>query len=442
MKIKIGKPYIEYTSSNMNEKAVRLCSNIVMENPITGQKEEKVLFFEFEERYASYLCQERSDACVAGLLIAAMENNCDIEYEAPISERLYYQLSTYFIPMVSQYNSRRLGKINLIGKFTNEPIKNAGKVATGCSGGVDSYYTIVKHSKEYMIENYRLTHLVFASCGTLDNDRERIEKYYIRHFSEVKHIADEIGCDIIGCYTNLHEFYKFPYEGFCTFYATIYASVAFALQKLIKIYYESSGDPISEFTLDLDKAHGHDASVFDVFTLGCLCTENISFYNAGVECSRIEKEEFISSSKSAQHNLTVCGRENSGAAKGKYPNCGTCPKCLRTIVQLYVLRKLDYFGNVFDLEDFYRNKYKRIGKMLATNKRSYVGDTLKIAKKNHVKLGIRSYLWKYLCFNPYKIFSHVMNDNLFVRKIYYKLNLDYKIHGYRDAKYEVYKDKI
>lgn len=441
-KLKIKKPYVETLVSHLHGDAVRLCSNVEFVNPNTGQEEIRCLYYEFERKYELYLCSERSDAMVSGLLVTAMENGYDIEFEAPISERLYYQLSTYFIPMLSKYNPERFKQISINGPFSSKAIANEGAVATGCSGGVDSYYTMARHSKENMIEHYRLTHLVFASCGTLDNDKNRIEGYYMKHLPDVKQMADSVGCECIGCFNNLHEFYKFPYKGFCTVFAPIYGSVAFAIQKLLKTYYESSGDPISFFTLNLDKTHGHDGSVFDVFSLSCLCTENLSFYSTGMECSRLEKEAYISSYAPASGNLTVCGIEASGAVLGKQVNCSKCSKCLRTMVQLYTLGTLDNFSEVFDLSDFYAHKNQRIGKMLATNKRSYVNDTLKCAKKNHIKIGLKVQLWRFLVYAPYGFLTKVLRKNIFVRKMYYKYNIDIKVNGYRNAAYDVYKDKL
>lgn len=441
-KIIINTPYVARSKSEMNEQGVKLCSDIICRNPNSGIDETRTLYYEFESEYEPFICQDRSDAFVSGLLITAMENDCDIVFDAPISARLFYQLTTYFIPMLSYYNSKKLSNINIIGPYNCFPIENARAVATGCSGGVDSFYTIARHTENCIIENYKLTHLVFASCGTLDNNPERIKSYYVRHLPEIKKIAKEINCKCIGCYTNLHEFYKFPYDGFCKFYATIYGSVPLALQKLVAIYYQSSGDPISEFNLDLSKTHGHDGQVFDVFSLSCLCTESLTFYSSGMEASRIEKEKYISSFNVAQRHLVVCGRESSGGLNSKFKNCSICPKCLRTMAQFYVLGELDKFRSVFDLDDFYSHKYRRIGRMMAMNKQSYVKDTIMVAKNNNIKIGLKSYLWCFFCFRPYKCLTKLFNNSMLVRKLYYRLNLDYKINGYRDAKYESYKEKI
>ena len=124
-KIIISKPYIKDVKSEIFDNAVRLCANVTMKNPNTNKLETKECYFEFEKDYKKYICDERSDAFVSGLLMTAMENNMDIEYENPISEKLYYQLTTYYIPMIAKYNSTYpMHFIKLIGPYTNIPIQN------------------------------------------------------------------------------------------------------------------------------------------------------------------------------------------------------------------------------------------------------------------------------------------------------------------------------
>ncbi len=438
--IRIGKPYIEETKSDVNENGgIRLCAEVSMKNPNTGQHEKRVLYFEFEKEYKQYLCEERSDAFVAGLLTTAMETGQNIVFEAPMSERLYYQLTSSYIPVIAKNNQSKMKMIELLGECSNHAIESAGAVATGCAGGVDSFYTITRHNRNFELSNYQLTHLVFASCGTLDGKSERIKEYYMRQMPIMKELAAEAGCAAIGCYTNLHEFYKFPYYGFCNFYACTYASVVYAIQKLVAVYYINSGDPITEFNVDLSKVKGYDASIIDAFTVPCLNTENLSFFPAGIEMTRLEKEHFIADNPVAQKYLTVCGIETAGnRITNGFCNCGVCKKCLRTIVQFYVLNDLEKFSKVFDLNSFYKNKNKRIGYMLAYNKKCYVKDTLEIAKVNGVKFGISVYLWKWLWYKPIKTIAHLLSDNKIARKIFYRFNLDYKLHGSRDvAKYDV-----
>ncbi len=441
-KIKIGKPYIVETSdSEIFGKAVKLCAKITMENPNTKNVETKECFFEFDQKYQKNICAERSDAFVIGLLSTAMENDMDIEFEMPLSERLYYQLTNYYIPMIAKYNSNYpLYNINLMGPFDDRIISNKKAVATGCSGGVDSFYTIAKHLSDEVHANHKLTHIVFSSNGITDANEERLKNNYKKNFSTMQKIADDCNIELIGCYNNLGYFYKYPYKSFVDFYTTTYCSVAFALQKLLSIYYASSGIPIEFFNLDISRGD-FAGSAFDIFTLENLNTENLSFYSTGVEVNRNEKIKFISDFKPAQKNFVVCCAEISGGELMETMNCSNCKKCLRTMFSLYVINKLESFSDVFDIETFKKNINKKIGKILINDK-DYTKISLHYAKENNVHISFMVYIYAYLVYAPLKIFRNIFKNSKIARKIYYKYDIDKKMNGYRAASYDYYMEKI
>lgn len=442
-KIIIGRPGIKKVDSEVFGESARLCADVTMINPNTGKKETKECYFDFDLKYEKYLTIERSDAFIMGLLTSAMENNADIEFEVPISEELYYTMTTQYIPLIAKFNSKYpMHNISLIGPHSNSIIKNVGGVATGCSGGVDSFYTISKFNSDYEIKNRRLTHLVLSSIGTGDDSRDRIIKTFKENINYINQIASDSELDLIACFTNLYEFYKRPLDSFVTFYTNIYGSVAYALQKLLSIYYINSGDPISEFNLDVKMAHGYDASTFDVLTSSCMHTESLHFYTTGMDFDRIDKENYISNNPVARKYLKVCNLDEFKEEKMEKPNCSICPKCLRTMTQLYALRKLELYSDVFDVNSFLKHKGKYFGKFVATNKRAYVKETMDSAKNNGVKIPIGTYFYSYLWYKPIKFLRKKLKNVLFLRKIYYKLNIDYKLDGYRGANYQKYKDKI
>lgn len=442
-KIIIGKPKVEECKSEVFGKAVRLVADVTMNNPNTNKLEKKECYFEFEKECEKYICDERSDAFVMGLLTTAMENNMDIEFEAPISEKVYYQLSTYYIPMISKYNADYpMHNIKLIGPLDNSPIKNEKAVATGCSGGVDSFYTIAKHLSKDVPNSNKITHLIYNSSASADILKERLIKSHAKNIEIVKSIAKDCGIKCIACYNNLYEFYKYPLESFTMFFTIIFSAVPFALQKIIKTYYASSGEPIDKFSISLKKEKGRDASLFDIFTLECINSENLNFYSTGMEINRIEKEQYISEFHPAQEKLTVCADTPYIEKNIKFTNCSICPKCLRTMVQFYAIGKLDNFKKVFDVENFYKHKAKYIGKMMGSSKVNYVKETKLMASKNKIKIPFPSYLYCYLWYKPFNIMKKMFKKSLFIRKIYYKFNLDYKINGYRHPSYETYAEKF
>lgn len=125
--IKISAPYVEQTDSEIFGSAVRLAADVEMINPNTGVNEKRPLFFEFARRYEEYLCPERSDAFVMGLLSTAMENDCNIEFETPMTDRLFYQMNDDYLPMMAKYNANfPLSDIRLSGPVTSAELLTRG----------------------------------------------------------------------------------------------------------------------------------------------------------------------------------------------------------------------------------------------------------------------------------------------------------------------------
>ena len=127
-----------------------------------------------EEKYQKYLCTERVDAFVVGVLPYAMAHSSDndplvIICQAPISEQLYYQLHAHYIPTlvkcIEWYHN-----IKIECELDSTKLDSANAVGTGVSGGVDSYYTLFK-SKQENSPGYQITHgayFEFDPSGNFD----------------------------------------------------------------------------------------------------------------------------------------------------------------------------------------------------------------------------------------------------------------------------------
>lgn len=77
--IQIGRPYIEQAGKNF-----RLTADVVMD------QETKKWWFEVPAEYKQYLCTERSDAFLIGILPLAMRFGEDISLDAPVTEELLF----------------------------------------------------------------------------------------------------------------------------------------------------------------------------------------------------------------------------------------------------------------------------------------------------------------------------------------------------------------
>lgn len=125
--IKISAPHVEQTESDIFGPAVRLAADVNMTNPNTGVNETRPLYFDFARKYEEYLCPERSDAFVMGLLSTAMENDCNIEFETPMTDRLFYQMNDDYLPMMAKYNANfPIYDIRLSGPVTSAELLTGG----------------------------------------------------------------------------------------------------------------------------------------------------------------------------------------------------------------------------------------------------------------------------------------------------------------------------
>ena len=399
--IKIGRPYIEKC---LNKKT-RLCSNIEYQD---GKN--KVLYYEVEDEYAKYLSYEKSDCFVLGLLHNCMNQKCDISCEAPVSEQLLFQLKNYYIPILSK-NMPDLFFIEIDAEGVLSFDKSEGAVATGNSGGVDSFYTIVKHMNES--GSYKLTHLLFNNISTEDDNEERIRQWFNKEEMEKKKIAEELGLKAISLYSNLYSFYEshFIYN---YYYAAQYISAPYALDKLINKYYYSSSYSFTDFTINHKKMT--DGSNFDL-ALDCFSTDRLKVYSTGAETGRIDKTMIISDNMVVNRHLQVCAVEqnkqyNESGVIVRKLNCGCCRKCARTITTLYAIGKLEKFHDIFELEQFNNDKDKYIGCELASDLYEFSNELTDYLRDNQ-RYTMRIIMWRCLYKIRYVIAKSKILVNLY-----------------------------
>ncbi len=406
-KIIIGKPYVE----DYLEDRARLCAEVTI-------KEKKVLYFEVDKEYKKYLCKDRQDAFLLGLLHSAMFDDLDIECEGVISEQLLFQLNTYYIPIISE-RMKDLHFISVSAKTTNELVKTENGVGTGLSGGIDSLYTTIKYSNENMGAN-KLTHLLFNNIFTADVDDNRIREQHNKDVIEKKEIATKMGLSFIDVYSNLYDFYTHP-GIFNHYYTMQYASVAYALAHLFGVYYFSSGLTLDFFTVDFNKIP--DGSAFDLFSLSCASTKALQFYSAGVETTRYDKTKYLAGNKICQSHLQVCGapQDYGGSKQIAKLNCGKCTKCERTMLSLEILGELDNYESVFDFTLYKANKNKFIGRYLAADHGELAKEIeLNLKKQNKLKSSVK--FWKFMFKIRFKLAKNKTLVKLIKGKKYDKNN--------------------
>lgn len=386
----IGKSYIIDLGS-----VVRLCADINL------GEETKPYYFEVDKKYEHYLCIDRADPFLLALIYYAQTKGYNIKCIQPVSERLLYQLQTYYLPITSKCHKSYEQDIKISAEYESTPLENAGKVVASLSRGVDSFYTIVKHlnsSDKYKITNLFLTDY-FNTFTSETEYRQRYEKLK----ASARIISDELGIELTAVYTNLYDF-NHPY--WVDMFAFKYFSCIYALGKLFKTFLYSSGYEIKDFDLS---ATNKDSSHYDLFSVDMANTDRISFYSSGGEVTRIQKMQYIAKNKVVQKRLYVCNF--------KEYNCGSCDKCMRTQFELFATNNLQKFSGTFDIKIFDQYKYKYWAKMLR-RRSEFDMEIINTMKKNgiHAPLSVKV---RAVISSPINLVRILVRKSKFLERLYY-----------------------
>ncbi len=390
--LKIGKPFIK----EHNDKTRLYCDLILNDN------EPYSLWYEVDNEYGRFLCDDRIDGIVVNVLLYCMERGVDIYSDCPISQKLYYQLTTYLIPSISK-NIKKYQSIKITAPFCETEFDCANAVGTGLSGGIDSFYSIAKHIN-CDSPNFNLTHLTFFNAGASGNyGGDTARQLFQERIDYVKNFATEHHLKLVTVDTNINEFLQQIH-----YYTHTFRSLAIPLilQKLFGVYYYSSSRSFFDFHFSMVPGS------YELLSLQCLSTESLTFYSCGGETSgRLEKTEVVSEFAPSYKYLNVCIKESS--------NCGRCEKCVRTMLGLYALGKLELYSDVFDLSDFRKNLKKHLAFMLSQHKNGTYREIRAALKQNKIKIPLSSY---FLAF--FKITVRKFKNNKIIRKLFRKPNAD------------------
>jgi hypothetical protein len=198
-------------------------------------------------------------------------------------------------------------------------------VRTGAffSGGVDSFFTVLRHSNGSDFP--RRTHIDDLLCvWGFDVSLENAEAF--RRMRDVlRSAASELGKELLDVATNLRETRWQQTDWGYLSHGAAFASVALALEgRYAQVLLASSVG-----YGDLTPWGSH------VVTDPLLSTGHTKIVHDGAAFSRLQKTELVARSPVAMRSLRVCWRSGSDE------NCSACEKCYRTMLTLELLGTLD-----------------------------------------------------------------------------------------------------
>lgn len=345
--IKIEKPYITYDANFATLNAF-LSIDDVREN----------VWFRVERDYGKYLCDERGDAYLIAVLNYAMRNGHDIISEAPITEDLLYQVETYLIDGLAEYNPK-FYRPKITATPDASPLPNAGAVGTGISCGVDSLHVLASEMNE-KYKAHMVTYLTFNNVGS-HGESQRARELFEKRLLRPRQFAEEFGFKFVAGDSNLMDIVRQNHFKTHT-YSSMFA--VYCLQKLYSIYYyASSGHKFHEFNL-ADKGGG--SGEYELLSLPAFSTHQLKIYSEGANKSRLEKMRKVITYGPSYKYLNVCLMDGD--------NCGKCEKCVRTLLGLDALGAVDKYKSVFDVDYYHAHKkwyLKRMLDQMANHKHDY-----------------------------------------------------------------------
>jgi diphthamide synthase (EF-2-diphthine--ammonia ligase) len=265
--------------------------------------------FDYRIRGSVPLFSDRSDALVPFALLPAMHERIPLVVPGTVSPKLLANVGTAQ-DILASFSDGDLAPTEIHTEPAATPSEQGIGVASFFSGGVDSFYTLIKNDAD-------LSHLIFVhGFDVFDPTTPR----GVAAAETARAVAKAFGKKLIEIETNLQE----HTDVFMAFGATLGTFALFLQGQLQRVLV-----PLSYSYHDLAPCGSHP--LLDPLW----GTESLEIVHDGCEATRTEKVALIATSDVALRHLRVCNSQHT-----KY-NCGTCPKCLNTMISLQLAGALD-----------------------------------------------------------------------------------------------------
>jgi hypothetical protein len=333
--------------------------------------------FELKYRVSEGPLAESSDAFLAAALFPVMKIGQPLQVLGTVSPKLLAATQTIqnmFNKWFPEYQ-----KIPVEAKAgLSEEVSGGEGVGAFFSGGVDSFYTLLKHQDE-------ITKIIFVHGFDIMLEQTSLR---LKVSGEIRRIARELGKPLIEVETNVVEFAnKYDYDG------TVLPSIGLLLSPQFRKIHIASN--VAYDDLLPDSSHPLLEPLWS--------TEMLTFEQDGCEANRIEKITSIAQSEIALRSLRVCLQNPDDSY-----NCGQCEKCLRTMIGLKAVGALERctaFDRKLDIEAVSQMKFR-------ANLLPFAEENLRVLESKGSDYELANALR--LCINKhkYKKMATLLNNNL------------------------------
>ena len=335
---------------------VRLEADVTFTDMKSPYKASK-MYFEIDAEHADMLADDTCDAFVLVPLFMAMYYKQDLHIHGNISKKLYQNVKWY-IPKILCDFLDVLSPVKFTVDGFTQPKPKGNLIGTGISCGVDCLSTIYDHFVLEDDPDYRINALFLFSHEPRSHLKDPSGgNVYQNLLKFTEKAAEELGLPYYTLNTNLSVF-TYPIMkklSVSMSYLAMYSSIL-SLSDAICRYYVSSGRTYEE--VKNFPTHKDFEGFCESYFVPLIQNEQIELKVDGCQYRRVDKLKKIADWDIAQKYLNVCvsWKPNHRDAS----NCGNCSKCLRTLLPLEILGKLENFSDVFNIEQYRKisRKYK------------------------------------------------------------------------------------
>lgn len=275
-------------------------------------------WFEVDQEYEHALSPSGNPwlACLLPLAVTLGE---PLEIAAPV-DGLLYESAHELMHVWKSWDPRRHVvpvEAPILGQSARS---NGTKVAAFFSGGVDSFFTALRHQDDApirlddLILIWGLVDIPLANAGAFARVRGRMEQ-----------AASELGKRLVPVATNLLETRWAKANWARLSHGSVLGAIALALENRYAQVMIASSTPFWRL-----RPWGSHPLTDPLFS-----TSSLRIIHDGASMSKVRKLEQIVNSDTAMRYLRVCWKSPSG------DNCGVCGKCYRTMASLAALDALD-----------------------------------------------------------------------------------------------------
>ncbi len=364
-----------------NDTAVRLEADIKFID-VDAQYPADTLWFEIRQDYGRAFADDTYDAFLLVGLYLAMYHKTDLRIRGNVSKKLYKNAKWYIQKILCDFSSALSPVEIIIDGFA--PTEIQGRyVGAGISCGVDSLSTIYDRFVKETDPDYRISALCIFNCGSHgDFGAAHTQQVFRSRVVRSVEVANELQLPVVIVDANLHQF-RHDKDKDTVLFLSFYSCVL-ALQNLFKRYYIGSG--CSYTSIKYLNMHHDLATSSDSYLIPLIQTERVELIIDGCQYQRVDKIANIADWDIAHKYLNVCLLQKGDDST----NCGKCSKCLRTMLTLEILGKLENFAGVFNLDEWRKSSFQyKVDSVRRADEEIFFSENVELAREKNFPMPTR-----------------------------------------------------